>query len=146
MAENDSTKPFCLATFEFIKGRWQLRAIEDKARGLCITAFCRRAPRDGRRRCHTCNSRTWRANHPAHYAYWNLRSHAKARKINFELTLEEFMFFCANTFYLQHKGWLAHQLHIDRIRVAEGYKIGNIQILTASENTSKRHHTDYANK
>lgn len=139
----NSRKPFGLATFQIIKGRWRLRRKTRTQKTICATAWCRRKRRHHGALCRTCDSREWRANNPAIYAYNNLRTHARARGILFELTREQFMAFCANNFYLRDKGWAAGQLHIDRINARKGYSADNIQILTCYENSVKLHTTDY---
>jgi len=72
-----------------------------------------------------------------------LKSNAKRRGKFFDLTLEQFKTFCIDTGYMAGKGKKATSLSIDRIDVEKGYTIDNLQILTLTANTVKRHEEDY---
>jgi hypothetical protein len=53
------------------------------------------------------------------------------------LTFEQFKVFAIQTDYLRGKGKTVNSYSIDRIKNEEGYSIGNIQVLTLSENSKK---------
>lgn len=114
-----------------------------KTPGRCPVCRCRNAPRDIRHRpnssqlCGTHHKEQWRLRNPVHAAYDNLRASARKRKIVFTLTLEHFKAVIAPTRYLDDSGRERHCLHIDRIRTAEGYVDGNIQVITCTENVTK---------
>lgn len=107
---------------------------------MCDVPYCRNKPRPGRRKCDTCQSREKRKNNPLRYAYDALRANCKRRKGLgfFELTFEEFSRFAIETNYIAGKGRTKLSYTIDRIDNTMGYFIGNIQILTHSENSRKR--------
>lgn len=67
----------------------------------------------------------------------NLKSHAKARGIEFGLTFEQFKSFAIETDYIRRRGQKSTSFVIDRIDPGKGYVIDNIQVLTNSANTVK---------
>lgn len=104
----------------------------------CPVRFCRNKRAKDKALCHTHHSRSWRKRNPLTAAYFSARSHAKARNIQFTLSLEQFAQFAGATGYLNGSGTNGHNLHIDRIDATKGYVEGNIQVLTCSENSRKR--------
>ena len=74
---------------------------------------------------------------PIGQAFRRLKSHAKQRGKEFEITKEEFSQFCVKSEYLQRKGIQKECYHIDRIDEMKGYSLDNIQVLTNSENIKK---------
>lgn len=66
-----------------------------------------------------------------------MRSNAKRRNKVFTLTLEQFKQFCEETDYINKRGKTGKSASIDRIDNNKGYEIGNIRILTLSENSAK---------
>jgi len=71
------------------------------------------------------------------YAYYNLRSNAKHRGKEFDLTFEQFKKFAIETDYFVGKGKKKDSYSIDRIDNNKGYTLDNIQIMTLSENSKK---------
>lgn len=73
-------------------------------------------------------------------AYHGVKSRAKSRGINFDLTFEDFSTFAVKVDYIQKKGVTKSSMHIDRINPdpSIGYTKGNIQPLINAENASKR--------
>jgi hypothetical protein len=71
-------------------------------------------------------------------AYAALRDHARARGIEFRLTLEQFERFARATAYLEQTGPFAACLTVDRVDNLRGYVADNIQPLTRSANSVKR--------
>jgi len=111
--------------------------------GKCRVAYCRKPPRDLRHRprstqlCGSHAKEQWRLDNPTHAAFDNLRASARKRKIPFDLTLEEFLLLVEATRYVDDKGKQRHCLHIDRIDVAIGYTLDNLQVLTCGDNVAK---------
>lgn len=103
----------------------------------CSRPLCRQACPKGRKTCDRCRGREWAEKNPLKYAFRNLRGNAKRRKIPFFLTLAEFEKFAVETEYCARRGRTAVSYTIDRQREHEGYHIGNIQILSNSDNVKK---------
>lgn len=110
--------------------------IEGKG-SLCAVAYCRRRRVKGRRICHKCRMVKWRAANPMRSAYCTLRDHAKARKLSFTISFDQYRELCSTTGYLDKKGNKVGCLHLDRIDPTLGYDYDNIQVLSCSENTAK---------
>lgn len=85
------------------------------------------------------SKRVWRKKNPMRAAYQNLKSNAKRRNVYFDLTLEQFQTHLWDKDYMLKKGRGSDSLTIDRIRVTGGYTVDNIQLMTKSENSKKRH-------
>jgi len=105
---------------------------------FCGTKYCRNICKNRRNFCNTCNSRKFRSKNPEYYCYITLKNNSKRRRKNFNLTFEEFKKFAIETKYIAGKGRSKQSLTIDRIDNSRGYSLDNIQILTKSENCSKR--------
>lgn len=77
------------------------------------------------------------------WAAWRrLKDHAKERAIPFNLSLGTFIRFAKQSDYLNRTGRNGHCLTVDRIDNLKGYKKGNIQPLTRSENAMKQARRD----
>lgn len=107
-------------------------------RGLCCAYKCRNKKPMKDKFCPKHRKRFDRINRPLEYTFNLLKSNAKRRKKPFDLTIDEFKKFCAETNYLERKGKLKSSLTIDRIRSDRGYSYNNIQVLTLSENSRKQ--------
>ena len=130
---------------------WNLKKAARKSERLCQTKFCRNPVFHECRRkkgsdetfmvvnrtCSKCRSKRWRTNNPLRYAYKNLSSSAKKRKIPFTITIEHFRELCDKSDYLTHRGNGADSLHIDRKDPLKGYVPGNLEVLTCSANVAK---------
>lgn len=121
----------------------EYRAVK-RAKGLCSVYRCTRSARSPTKsqtfsHCHTCCSRLFRLRNPDKYAYGNLRSSARKRGIEFNLTFEEFWGFVAGTDYVARRGKGDTDLSIDRIRTNEGYKLGNLRIMRYLDNVSHKY-------
>lgn len=103
---------------------------------LCIKCHKKESEK-GRKTCNSCNYRQKKLKNPIRIAYTSLKSHAKERGKNFTLTLEEFTWFCIKSNYLNRKGIKKFSYHIDRIDETKGYEVGNLQLLTNTENARK---------
>lgn len=108
-----------------------------KKNGKCITPFCRTNRYRNGSKCCKCRQRRFRANCPITSAYHNLKSHAKARGIEFDLTFEQFNVFCIQTGYDKLKGGTKECLTVDRKHNDVGYTFNNIRAITMQENSFK---------
>jgi len=90
-----------------------------------------------RKICYQCRYKRSKISQPIHLAYYSLKYHAKERNKEFSLTFEQFEQFCVKTNYISKKGIKKNSYHVDRIIETEGYNIGNIQLLTNSDNIRK---------
>ena len=109
----------------------------------CVTKNCRGLGDRNRPRCCRCAKRLWREKNPVRDAYLNLKHHAKWRGVGFALSLQEFSDFCESTSYIQNKGRTGDALAVDRIDGSRGYEVGNIRVLTCSENSRREHAEAY---
>jgi hypothetical protein len=112
-------------------------------RRKCITKFCRNDAADNRLICHKCRSRLYKEKHPERYSYNILKINARRRNKSFDLTFEQFSEFCSETGYMKFKGKDAGSMSIDRIDAKKGYSKDNLQVLSISDNSTKRHEVDY---
>lgn len=106
-------------------------------RGRCSTPHCRRTARQGRNICNTCRDRKWRAAHPEHHLWKNLKKSAKKRGVPFSLTVDEFKAFCARTRYHELVGRNAMAASCDRIDDTKGYSADNIRCLEYGLNAGR---------
>lgn len=81
----------------------------------------------------------WRKEHEYETLWHMLKSSAKRRDIEFNITVDELRAEIGKTPYMQNKGRFLENYNIDRIRQLEGYKPGNIQVITKEENLDKWH-------
>ena len=102
----------------------------------CDTVKCSNTARPGKRYCHKCRQRKYRINNPVVSYYHALKSRAKRRHINFTLTRNEFENFCLDTGYIS-KRLSGMDITIDRIKETGPYGVGNLQLLTRSDNSRK---------
>lgn len=132
--------------------RWEIEcslsavAAYKKAPTKCSTPYCRNARPKDRKVCPKCRLRAWRAKCPERAAYNNVRGSAVKRGIGFSLTFAEFLGIIQGTGYIEKCGNCKGDLHLDRIDAAKGYEIGNLQVITCSDNIAKgnveRHYGD----
>ncbi len=108
-----------------------------RKRGVCVTPKCRKPPKGSGFCCAMCVDRKWRAKHPEHHLWNNLKKSAKRRKVPFTLTLDEFKAFCAKTGYHLKVGRDPLSASCDRIRDAEGYHADNIRCLEFGLNSGR---------
>lgn len=110
---------------------------QKKSLGICVVQNCSRKCNKSRKICTKHKNLKFRNDNPE--AYWHdvLRSNAKRRKIDFQITLEEFKKFCSRTNYIKLKGRSPNSYTIDRKISTIGYTYDNIQILTLSQNVKK---------
>lgn len=103
----------------------------------CITKDCLNNSAKHRLKCYTCRSREYKRKYPYKTAFNSLKTNARRRGKDFNLTFQEFKTFCIETDYLNGKGRSKNGFHIDRIDESKGYSIDNIQILSNTENVKK---------
>jgi hypothetical protein len=109
----------------------------NKAKGRCPVKFCRNDSKRTHSLCHKHDMELWRRRNPTKAAYASLKWKAKQRGIEFELTFEEFSQLADAHDYIEGRGREVGCLHIDRIDAEGSYALHNVQILTATENSSK---------
>jgi hypothetical protein len=115
------------------------KIIENKHPKICCAYRCKNNKVNTDRFCSKHRKRWQKETNPESYFFNLLKSNAKRRQKDFQLTLEEFKQFCLETNYLELKGKTAKSASIDRIRSHEGYHINNIQVLSLSNNSKKMH-------
>jgi len=103
---------------------------------LCIKCHQNESEKH-RKTCSRCNYIQKKKSNPIRIAYTSLKYHAKERGKEFSLTIDQFKEFCVKSNYLNCKGIEKNSYHIDRIDESKGYEIGNIQLLTNTENVRK---------
>jgi hypothetical protein len=103
----------------------------------CKHKGCKNKAVKDRTECATHRSRKYRKQNPMKAAFQNLRQNAKRRGHDFNLTFNEFEYFAIKTDYIAGKGIMKESYSIDRIDNEKGYQLGNIQILTNSQNAKK---------
>jgi hypothetical protein len=108
--------------------------------GVCRAWRCTAKPRNvgthptSTQLCGGCYKAEWRAKNPERAAYGQQRDHARARRIPFTLSFDEWWAVVEPTGYMDGKGCLRHQLHVDRLDPSKGYEVGNIRVITCTEN------------
>lgn len=110
---------------------------DNKPKGVCCVRYCKNKSRQHGRLCGSHHTGAWRKRNPMRYAWNNLRTHAKSRKLDFDIPFESFAEMCEQTGYMEGKGCKPENLAIDRIRNWEGYVMGNIRVVTVAVNASK---------
>ena len=85
--------------------------------------------------CWKCRSRKLKKERPATYVLNMIRHSARKRGIPFDLTVDEFEGFCAQTAYLSGRGNKKGNLTVDRIDRRQGYSLNNIRVLSHAENS-----------
>lgn len=105
----------------------------------CAKRGCKKAAGSKKAMCSKHHAREFAKKYPLKYSFNNLRNRARQRRIEFNLTYEQYERFCLETGYDKKKGRRAGSLTIDRIDVTKGYAPGNLQVLTKSDNSAKMH-------
>lgn len=106
--------------------------------GKCVIANCQNYSAKDRLICHKHRRQKQKIENPLRYWFDVFRQNARNRKIDFQITIEQFREFCEKTRYLELKGKGANNLSIDRIKNNVGYIISNIRVLTLAQNSRKR--------
>jgi len=111
-------------------------AAKKTARGKCIVYQCRRVAARDRHVCHTCRDRMWRAAHPEHHLWNNLKKSARKRGVEFTLTVDEFKEFCRENNFVAKVGRGPEDATVDRRDPRQGYHKGNLRVLSNVENAT----------
>ena len=109
--------------------------------GLCWVKGCNRSSRRDRSLCHMHDMRRWRAKQKKTADYCTLRDHAKARGIEFKITLDYWRGLVDAFAYYEPREDEA--LSIDRVDPTKGYIEGNIRVVTVSLNSFKSTREQY---
>jgi len=104
----------------------------------CATPYCRNDRIKGKTKCSKCNMRWYKEHHPIEYAFNVLRSNAKRRGKEFNLTIDEFRKFCRKNDYIELKGKAKDNLSIDRDKDEIGYTYDNIKAIPLTDNVKKQ--------
>lgn len=104
----------------------------------CQTPHCRKKAAEQKNHCHRCIKAKARRSHPVKHAYYDLRTNAKRRGIEFNLSFEEFRAFAVKMDYVAGRGRTRDSYHIDRIDPTKGYTKDNIQTLSNQMNNYKK--------
>jgi hypothetical protein len=117
------------------KLKWSLAQAKVKADGTCKAKFCKNPVRPehkkGKTFCPDCCERIMRKNNVAWMKWRDLRSHAKTRKIPFDITYDQWVKFWGQKPRNNDK-WT-----VDRINCLAGYTLHNLQWLNLSDNSRK---------
>ena len=105
--------------------------------GVCAVFRCCNAKLPDRVVCNTHKQKLWRTRNPTRAAFRQIKDRAARKGLEFSLSFEDFEEFVKGTGYMVQKGVKPGCLHVDRIDNRVGYVLGNLQILTASENCRK---------
>lgn len=116
----------------------------DKPKHICCAYRCKDKRKAKNRFCARHAHRYRKIKDPVGYVYDLLKCNARRRGKPFTLTMDEFRQFCLDTDYMRLRGKTGKSASIDRIDNSKGYEIGNIRILSLSENSHKRNVEDYA--
>lgn len=104
--------------------------------GLCWVRCCGRKRKSDRCMCHMHYQRRWRALNPETNDFNNLKTHAKARKIEFTITIDYWLGLTdAYCFYKKNDDNLV--LSIDRVDPTKGYEPGNLRVVSLAVNGHK---------
>ena len=115
------------------------KTVKNKKAGFCPAYRCPNKAGNKKKFCPRHHAKAQKEKNPESYYYNLLKQNAKRRKKFFSLTLVDFKKFCKETDYMKLKGKSATSASIDRIDHLKGYEVGNLQILTLSENSKKMH-------
>ena len=109
-----------------------------RLKGLCRVVGCKKEHGQKKALCMMHDAMVWRFRHPIESCYKALKCSARKRKIPCTITLEDFRVLITGTDYLEKRGRGIDALHVDRIDPSKGYALGNVRIITCSENLARR--------
>lgn len=112
---------------------------KNKTKDQCPVYRCKKLKGNKKGFCHRHHAQAVKHRHPVSCTYNTLKQNAKRRGIGFDLTLKQFREWVKGNGYMEGKGKEASSLSIDRIDSSIGYELGNLQLLTLSDNTKKMH-------
>lgn len=106
--------------------------------GLCCRVKgCKTERAKDRSLCGKHRIRLWRKRNPTRNAFNQVRSKARQRKIEFDLSFDDFKVLCEESGYVEGKGRRSECLSLDRQDPDKGYTVENIEVITYGENCSK---------
>ena len=115
-----------------------------KPAGKCQSRYCRNDAIIGRKWCPKCRSRQYKERHPLRYYFNLLRCHAYRRKKHFSLSFECYAKAVTEANFTEElRGRTKCCYSIDAIDPKLGYRDGNIQVLSISDNASKKDNPDW---
>lgn len=114
-----------------------------KTKKVCAEPGCSKACAKDSTRCPKHRTAKQRAANPMKAAYQALKDNAKRRGKIFLLTFEQFSEFAVKTDYITGRGKSKDSFSIDRIDNDRGYEVGNIKVITLSDNTKKQRKLEY---
>lgn len=116
--------------------------LELKARpgeGLCLVKWCRKEGQPNKTGlCHGHHQARWRMKNPKRSLYRMWKDHAVARKIPFTLSADYAAGLVDAYCFFDHTAESRGEtLSLDRIDASQGYRAGNVRIITQSQNAAK---------
>lgn len=115
------------------------RIVQKNKGALCQAHGCTNNKRKKDRFCRKHRHRYTKENNTVAYVYGILKSNAKRRGKVFTISLCYFRLWCSHTGYIEKRGKTGKSASIDRINPEKGYEVGNLQILSLSDNSRKLH-------
>lgn len=100
---------------------------------------CGKESAKNRRECNKCKSANWRKKNPILAIWFEIKRSAKRRNLDFNLEYNWFSDFVNNSPLLEIRGRSAESYSIDRKENDKGYIMGNLQVISKSENSKKYH-------
>ena len=112
--------------------------------GKCNTKYCRKPKAKNNNFCWSCIKKKYKAKHPLRYCYLVLRSNARRRGKKFTITMKQFVRWAKKVNYKPVGEKPSYpdfksRPSVDRKIDELGYQDGNLQLLTVSDNSKKRH-------
>ena len=89
--------------------------------------------------CWGCRTRLKKKRHPVEYEYTRVRSSAKRRGVPFNITIEEWRAWCAETGYMELKGKQKGDMSLGRKDHSKGYSLSNMILEEYNFNSIKGH-------
>lgn len=120
------------------------QAARKRRKGLCQRYGCPCKAGSHKAYCPKHHHQALKARDVVSYMYSYKKQRAKARGIDWSLTLDEFRAFCEANGYHRKSGRFGRAASIDRIDPTQGYHIGNIRQISYSANSRKGATTDKA--
>lgn len=98
---------------------------------------CGRPAAEHRHICNTCRDKAWRAKHPEHHLWNNLKKSAVKRGLTFTITFVWFKDWARKTGYAELVGRGKGCASVDRRESWRGYEPDNICVLEFGANSAK---------
>ena len=101
---------------------------------MCFESGCLNDAAPRHKYCYKCRYKHQKEKTPIKRAYFTLRQNCQRKKVDFNLTLEEFTEFCSKNNYIVEKGIYADDYQIARIDKEQGYNKNNIHYIQNKQN------------